>query len=1239
MIEARRLLADLQRQVRGLEADLRARARSDRDVDDRLHKRYQEAKTGCRTGVGYETWLDQQLTQVAVGWVLACVFTRFCEDNTLLGRPMLAGPVRPEQEADETGEARERVDGVAEAREWQTFYFQAEDHKNDSDLDYLRAAVARLEAYDATRDLVNRHNPLHLVDISPDAATGLLEFWRRIDPETGALVHDFSDPASSTRFLGDLYQDLSEQARKDYALLQTPEFVEEFILGRTLAPAIDEFGLAEVRMIDPACGSGHFLLGAFDLLLDRWQKQEHGIDVKVHVERVLGQVHGVDINPFAAAIARFRLVIAALAVCGITRLVDAPVWRIRIAIGDSLLWGTEDQQDELDGVATHALTGSTGEGEFTYEYEDARELKEILEARYHAVVGNPPYITVKDRAPSNAYRVRWSACHRQYALSVPFAQRFFRLAVNGGFTGQITANSFMKREFGKKLIEEFFPSVDLTLLVDTSGAYIPGHGTPTVLIFGRHRRPIGAQVRAALGVRGEPSAPADPAKGLVWTRIVENFANADHTDAYISTLGIKRIDLARHPWSLAGGGAAQLQAQIDTTSARLHNLGVDIGRTVQLGEDDAWILAHSSPAVTRFQDNMVPHVFGELVRDYTIEQPPIAINPYADITKGIPLLKDQEVVQNLLWPNRTILSARTIFGRSLAENDRPWYAYLEIYANRLHTPLAIAFPFVSTHNHFTLDRGGKIFNRTATVLKLPEGATEEKHLRLVGVLNSSAACFWLKQVSQPKSGSGIGRGIQDEAWENRYEFTGTKLKEFPLPDGAPLVLATRLDGLAQELQRVAPAAVARDAVPTREALVHARAEWERIRAEMISAQEELDWEVYGLYGLLGDDADGLIGSSVTKPPLALGERAFEIVLARQHDAGETETEWFTRHRSTPIIQLPAHWPQDYRALVERRLAKIDDDPYLHLIERPECKRRWASRPWAEMEAEALRDWLLDRLEARELWHRPEPTPRTVAQLADELRTDAEFTAVARLYARDTALGDVVADLVRDEHVPFLAAWRYTDMGLRVRAQWERTWDLQREQDAEDERIRAEEERRKESDEPLPPAPPRKIIDIKVPPKYKQTDFRETSYWRSRGKLDVPKERFISYPDASRDGTLLLGWAGWDHLQQAQALATYIADRREVDAWDAEKTKPLLAGLLELLPWVAQWHSELDPEFGIRPADAYTGFLDEQVRQLGLTRDDLTGWLPAARKTRTTVKKPVKKPANKPATTPAKAARS
>ena len=90
------------------------------------------------------------------------------------------------------------------------------------------------------------------------------------------------------------------------------------------------------------------------------------------------------------------------------------------------------------------------------------------------MVANPPYITPKDRALNAAYRDRYSTCHMEYSLAVPFLERIVSLAVEGGFTGQITANSFMKREFGKKLIEEFFPRVDLTHVIDTSGAYIPG---------------------------------------------------------------------------------------------------------------------------------------------------------------------------------------------------------------------------------------------------------------------------------------------------------------------------------------------------------------------------------------------------------------------------------------------------------------------------------------------------------------------------------------------------------------------------------------------------------------------------------------------------------------------------------------------------------------------------------------------------------------------------------------------
>ncbi len=205
-------------------------------------------------------------------------------------------------------------------------------------------------------------------------------------------------------------------------------FVEEFILDRTLDPAIDEFGLDTVRMIDPTCGSGHFLLGGFARLFDLWIKRED--NEIVAAQKALDGVWGVDINPFAVAIARFRLIVAALVACGIKRLKDAPGWKIHLATGDSLLFGSRwNRSGEKMQEQTWFATDEGSWAPEIYACEDKEALQEVLGRQYHAVVGNPPYITVKDRAINEAYRERYTTCHRQYSLGVPFTERFFDLAL------------------------------------------------------------------------------------------------------------------------------------------------------------------------------------------------------------------------------------------------------------------------------------------------------------------------------------------------------------------------------------------------------------------------------------------------------------------------------------------------------------------------------------------------------------------------------------------------------------------------------------------------------------------------------------------------------------------------------------------------------------------------------------------------------------------------------------------
>ncbi|MDA2987046.1 MAG: SAM-dependent methyltransferase, partial [Actinomycetota bacterium] len=179
-------------------------------------------------------------------------------------------------------------------------------------------------------------------------------------------------------------------------------------------------------------------------------------------------------------------------------------------------------------------------------------------------------------------------------------------------------------------------------------------------------------------------------------------------------------------------------------------------------------------------------------------------------------------------------------------------------------------------------------------------------------------------------------------------------------------------------------------------------------------------------------------------------------------------------------------------------------------------------------------------------------------------------------------------LLAVESVTFLAALRYKDSGLRKRAEWETVWDLQRREDAGE------------------------AVSIPVPPKYGSGDFRKPSYWKARGKLDVPKERFISYPGAERpgDSSMVVGWAGWDHLGQARALARLIVERTQGEGMARDQALPLVAGLVELEPWLHQWHAEPDAAFGgISPATFFTGFIDSQLAALGATRTDAKAWRP------------------------------
>jgi hypothetical protein len=139
-------------------------------------------------------------------------------------------------------------------------------------------------------------------------------------------------------------------------------------------------------------------------------------------------------------------------------------------------------------------------------------------------------------------------------------------------------------------------------------------------------------------------------------------------------------------------------------------------------------------------------------------------------------------------------------------------------------------------------------------------------------------------------------------------------------------------------------------------------------------------------------------------------------------------------------------------------------------------------------------------------------------------------------------------------------------------------------------------------------------DIPVPPKYRSADFLSQDFSRLRGGLDVPKERFVSFPHCSpdADGSLVVTWAGYDHLALATAIGTTYQTRKDEEGWPAERLTPLLAGLQELLPWLIQWHNDYDAAIGGGMGDYFADLVREEARELGLTEAALAAWQPPAK---------------------------
>ena len=1022
----KKLLRDLQKLQKKLVTAYEAEVRASPERMAWVTAHWKAAEVGGRV----DTYLDVVARRSAVQFILRTVYTRVLEDLGALTPPRIRGQwgLAAFKEAAPSLGLRGYLRWVFRdlAKDFRALFTPGPDELPLPNEDLVREVW----------ELWHRE----------DGKGGLVYGWQADDAETGGVQFD-------SRFLGDLYQDLDREVRKRFALLQTPVFVEEYILDHTLTPALAEFDPAALRdqgetfrLIDPTCGSGHFLIGAFHRLADWWQT-EHGCDVWTAATRALGSVWGADLNPHAVDIARFRLLLEVRERTGETSLDKLASLPLNLAVMDSLIpWERLQKQPELfperDRLAKYATA------------EERAANAAFLGRDFHVVVGNPPYVPAKDPTKRDDYRAFWPKSIRgKYALSAPFVERLFDLTTAGGFQGQITSNSFAKRGFGSNLVEVFLPTVELTRVVDTSRTRIPGHTTPTVMLFGRNHSTTSTSVTVLRSLRGDSTELLDPSMDGPWQEILSFDTKGNVRGSYISSALVPREDLGIHPWSLEGGAAPALLKLVDESGSPLEDLVHDIGYTSIPGEDDIF---ENSAAGWRREGIPLSHLrrvaVGEAIRDFAVDHR-TTIFPYDSDGRHLREADLPESVARYLWRFRTSLKMRVFYGKLQEERRLPWFAFAYHKSDRFSERGGVVFPLLASHGHMAFLKDRAVVRHSASVIDTAPGSSEAAVAGVVGGLSSSLFEFWCRQKFYKKG--------SDEEWSDRIRRDATTLKKFPTPDwsGTRVVsLGSGLVEISEERDSALPSSIfATDwnAETLRPSLDAARIRYAALTHRMVALQEELDWLTYGSYGLL-DDVETIPPDAIE--PLSPGHRPFEILAARADEDAppEEKSAWWDRHGHPKVTEIPASYSAAHRARIQARMDLIEGDDKLQLLETFPFKRRWQLPDLDKESVKAAEDWLLDRLE--DLFAAggalSEPTPYRLEEIVAAWTADPRVAAAAAVFegTTDVDLTLVAEKLLAAESLPD-NPWRlYAESGLRKLDQWKEVWALQDREDAgEDER--------------------------------------------------------------------------------------------------------------------------------------------------------------------------------------------
>lgn len=650
------------------------------------------------------------------------------------------------------------------------------------------------------------------------------------------------------------------EVRKAGGVYYTPAYIVDYIVKNTVGKLLEDKSpkqAQKLRILDPASGSGSFLIGAYQFLLDwhvRWYldndpakhckgknpalmrihspsldeerdaprtrkngKYDYRLTTAKRKDILLNSIYGVDIDPQAVEVTKLSLLLKVLegesqesinAQMKFLHQRALPDLGRNIKCGNSLIGDDFDDTDLSDDEQKKI-------NRFNWQTAFPKTFKN---GGFDAVIGNPPWLMAGYHHDEclEYFKKRYKSATGKFDLYYLFIEASFsQLVRDKGRFGMIVPNKFFHTKAAASLRSLLFDGAFIGHLVDFRDAQIFSGATNYSCILS------GSKTRH---------------ENILYTKSRAGLSPVEEFEVSLSTL-------SKPTWNFEDTGRRSLFDRLDAFGTPLAKLTKRFGTGVQSGADRILVMDRATSSATKIDLKVLRRfIRGRDVRRYALsEDGKSLVFPYRTTKGEFRILSEMELKKQAgawkyLKGHQTKLGQRIWFGKNATDLSGAWYGMMYVDSCAAFTAPHILTPALSDRARFTLGSGDLFATGTAGVVSIiPEPDLQEDICYLLGLLNSRLLTMYIISHSPPFSGG-------------FFKFSAPYLKALPI---RTIEFSKKSDKAAHD--RMVKLVDRMLDLHGKRAAAKSPLDKERITRDIEATDRQIDKLVYDLYGLTEDE--------------------------------------------------------------------------------------------------------------------------------------------------------------------------------------------------------------------------------------------------------------------------------------------------------------------------------------------------------------------------------------------------